>query len=433
MVFIPNTNSTPYSSSAVQDRMLSYIEQAVENADSKYTCRVNSDQRWISYGIARVLHSHGSGREFFQDLRMESLGEMNIKRQDFQEGLKSNRRLAHLTSINNNYLTKRSQTAWKQKNGGFCESLDAFHIYAADGHFHAASSHEERDFKGKKNAIGHLYALNLRTRDMSHLALSSDGRNRKPNDIGVLKRMGIDALKQGSQQGQKLLYVWDRACIDFIQWMKWKHNNGIYFLTRTKDNMNKEVCGNIPFDRHHTENLGVIANQYISASGAEMLRMVTYDDLQTGERLEFVTNLHHSIEPGLIVQLYRMRWDIEKVFDDFKNKLGEKKAWANSLTGKRMQAQFLILTYNLMLRLREDIETKEEVSDPAQTRESEKLWGETKQIYAAANRAVPYWLEKLRRTTQIGVKFIRWCRALFLRACPWKRSLELLAHEYSLN
>ena len=42
--------------------------------------------------------------------------------------------------------------------------------------------------------------------------------------------------------------------------------------------------------------------------------------------------------PGLIVFLYRRRWDLEKVYDQFKNKLNEKKSWASSLrtvSGKR--------------------------------------------------------------------------------------------------
>jgi hypothetical protein len=101
MVSIPNSIQ---SNSAVQSHMLSYIDEAVQQAESRYQCRVNSDSDWVRFGIARVLHSHDSGREFFQDIRMESLGEMNINRQDFQEGLKSKRRLKHLTSINENYL-----------------------------------------------------------------------------------------------------------------------------------------------------------------------------------------------------------------------------------------------------------------------------------------------------------------------------------------
>ncbi len=60
-----------------------------------------------------------------------------------------------------------------------------------------------------------------------------------------------------------------------------------------------------------------------------------------------------------------MRWDIEKVFDDFKNKLDETKAWSKSLTGKCMQAQFIVLAYNLLLRMRQHIEESEGLKEEA--------------------------------------------------------------------
>ena len=430
-IFMVSISNSIQSSSAVQSHMLSYIEEALQQAQKQYKCRVNSDSDWVRYGIARVLHSHDSGREFFQDLRMESLGEMSIKRQDFQEGLKSKRRLKHLSSINESYLLDRSQSSFKKKEGGFHESLDGFHIYAGDGHFHGGSTHENRDEKGKKHAIGHLYALNLRNRDVSHLALSSDGRKKKPHDMGTLKRMEIDTLKQGAKKGQKVLITWDRAIVDFAQWMRWKHNNGIYFITRTKSNMTKEVIGELPFDKGDAENSGVLKDQYIGAG--EAIRMITYHDLETNVTYEFITNLHHLVPPGAIVQLYRMRWDIEKIFDDFKNKLDETKAWSKSLTGKRMQAQFIVLAYNLLLRMRQHIEDSEGVKEGAILEKSEQRWHQTKKVYADAQKLIPLWLEKLRRITQVSVKFIRWARALFTRQCSWDLSLELLDHEYGLK
>ena len=423
-------STTNNEKSAIQNQMLSYISEALERADGKYKCHVNPDEKWVKYGILRVLHKHDSGREFFQDMRMDSLGELDIVRQDFQEGLKSKRRLRHLTSINDHYLEPRAQHSWKQRDGGFHELLDSFHIYAADGHFHAASTHEERDEKGRKHAIGHLYALNMRNRDVSHLALSSDGTRKKPHDLGTLKKMDIDALRQNAKKGQKVLYLWDRACIDFEWWMKCKHNKGVYFVTRSKENMKKEVIGDVAIKHDCAENSGVIADQIIMAGGAEAIRMITYQDLETGTEYEFITNLHGSIPPGVIVQLYRMRWDIEKVFNDFKSKLEETKAWSKSLTGKRMQAQFMILVYNILLRLRDTVE-QEGVIDPSLDRQRERRWKATLETYAIAEQRVPKWLEKLRRVTQIGVRFIRWARSLFLRESSWSQAVSLLDGEYS--
>ena len=420
-------------SSAVQSELLSHLDGAMRQADHQYRCHVNSDQDWIKFGVLRVLHHHDSGREFFQDMRMDSLGQLDIRRQDFQEGLKSMRRLKHLSSINSIYLEDRSQQAFKNKDGSFHPLLDSFHIYSGDGHFHAASTHDERDDQGRKNAVGHLYAQNLRNRDMSHLALSSDGTRKKPHDLGTIKKMDIESLRQGARRGQKVLYVWDRAIIDFSSWMRWKHNNGIYFVTRSKKNMNKEVIGNISVDGADAQNSGVISDQLIEAGGAEALRMITYHDAEIDETFEFITNLRSSLPPGMVVQLYRMRWDIEKVFDELKNKLEETKAWSKSLTGKRMQAQFIVLCYNLLLRLRDNIEQREGIKDTEQEKKQELRWSKTLKCYELAKRPVPTWLATLRRTTQLGVKFIRWVRGLSFRPSSWSQALGLLAHEYGLK
>jgi hypothetical protein len=50
--------------------------------------------------------------------------------------------------------------------------------------------------------------------------------------------------------------------------------------------------------------------------------------------------------PGLIAEIYRKRWDIERLFDETKTKLGEHKAWASSATAKQAQALFLCMAHN---------------------------------------------------------------------------------------
>jgi hypothetical protein len=48
-----------------------------------------------------------------------------------------------------------------------------------------------------------------------------------------------------------------------------------------------------------------------------------------------------------------MRWDIEKAFDEKKNKLGVIKTWATTPEAKCQQAHFVCMTRNLMQRLRQ--------------------------------------------------------------------------------
>ena len=88
-----------------------------------------------------------------------------------------------------------------------------------------------------------------------------------------------------------------------------------------------------------------------------MLRKIVYIEPSTGRRFVFLTN-QMTLPPGLIAFIYKKRWDIEKVFDQFKNKLMESKAWAKSLIAKCTQAQFMVLTHNLTLMLERKLESE---------------------------------------------------------------------------
>lgn len=96
-----------------------------------------------------------------------------------------------------------------------------------------------------------------------------------------------------------------------------------------------------------------------------------------------------------------------------------------------MQAQFIVLTYNLLLRLNQKIQEEEGIIENEIERKKTSRWSVTKKAYKSINRAIPTWLEKQRRTTQLSVKFIRWVRVVFLKVSSWKASLKLLSYEYS--
>jgi IS4 transposase len=88
----------------------------------------------------------------------------------------------------------------------------------------------------------------------------------------------------------------------------------------------------------------------------QVQRKVTYAEVHSGEVLEYINIFEYitnvtdlKIPPGLIALLYKMRWNVEKSFDEMKNKLRESKAWASSMTAKQMQAQLVCLTLNLVL------------------------------------------------------------------------------------
>ena len=94
--------------------------------------------------------------------------------------------------------------------------------------------------------------------------------------------------------------------------------------------MNLQVLGVHPFDRAAPMNCGVIADELVGTSVGVTLRRVTYQDPESGTVYIYLTNLPVSVPPGLVALLYESRWEVEKVFDEFKNKLGETKSWAST-------------------------------------------------------------------------------------------------------
>ena len=76
-------------------------------------------------------------------------------------------------------------------------------------------------------------------------------------------------------------------------------------------------------------NRGVIADELIGTRVGVTLRRVNYQDPESGTVYIYLTTLPVSVPPGLVALLYKSRWNVEKVFDEFKNKLGETKSWAS--------------------------------------------------------------------------------------------------------
>ena len=62
-------------------------------------------------------------------------------------------------------------------------------------------------------------------------------------------------------------------------------------------------------------------------------RLITDQCPDSGEIYEFVTS-ELNINPGILAWIYKRRWDLEKTYDTFKNKISETKAWGDSQEAK---------------------------------------------------------------------------------------------------
>ncbi|OVE82194.1 hypothetical protein BVY04_01615 [bacterium M21] len=120
---------------------------------------------------------------------------------------------------------------------------------------------------------------------MHHLDVARPATGKKKeHDIKALKRLDRKVLRMGAPTGKKVLWVYDRAIIDFIQWSKWKNGAGIYVVTREKSNMNLEIIGKYEFDSNDPRNHGVIDDQMVGNSKGTMVRRIIYIEPVSGTK-----------------------------------------------------------------------------------------------------------------------------------------------------
>ena len=137
-----------------------------------------------------------------------------------------------------------------------------------------------------------------------------------------------------------------------------------------------------------------------------------------------------TLEPGLLVLLYKTRWEIEKVFDETKTKLQEQKSWATSVTAKEMQSHFVALVHNLLL-LVQDRHEQQGVANTAETERKQKRLAQQEKVLAAKRQTLPQIYKTLQRFTQATFKLIRWLRAHWHLPTSLLQALLQLQHLYA--
>lgn len=396
--------------------------QLIATRPSRRDCPELSDLDWISMGIQRTLHETPTGRAFLQThgARLDYCPDFS----HYFHTLKSSRRLQLLQEVNQG-LTPSLKEALPDELAVFPQ-LEDFDLYAGDGHWHGAPSHEplidERVF-----ATGHFYALDLRRGTLGRLATA---QGKKEHDMHALKRLTKALLRQGAAVGRQVLYVWDKAAIDFRFWHHLKTTAGIYFISLEKENLALQVMGLPAWDRADPINHGVLQDELVGSSNGVLLRRVTCQAPDTGDIRVFLTS-QMTLPPGLIAHLYHRRWQIEKVFDCLKNKLNEKKAWATSPTAKAAQAEFLCLTHNLIRRLEQQLARKEGlINQPDRKRRQERL-AQQKTLTQKAGRLWPSTWDTLQKPVQYSVKLIRWLRLCLFSRLTWHAALPRLRALYA--
>ncbi len=399
----------------------------------QYDCTGISDVHYAQLGVLRTLSSSLSGQEFLQHHAEQNVAEIDPGH--FFKALKSGRRLANITSLND--LLAGPMTAELPDPYAQCRELDGWDLYAADGHYHKAACFDPKTSGSKESpsaiatsaiATGHFFRANLRTHHLSCLDMVApeDGK-KKVHDMRVIKRSTAESLRYGGPKGRKVMLVWDKACIDYRLWYKLKHIHGIYFLTMEKSNSTAEICSPDMLDRTEPRNDGVASDHLVGTSNGIQLRRIVYTNPEDGSTFVYLTN-DFTLPAYQLVLLYKHRWDIEKIFHQFKSKLNERKSWASSPEAKQSNAVFECLAHNLLLIFEAQMILKEALRDEVELKRQE---GRTRSPIKTNDdgivRGAPNFINSaVRRATQRTQRFIRWVRGRIYQQAPWSESLARL-------
>ncbi len=409
-----------FKHNTVGSRYHAPLERALDAARHSRQCPGFTDYDFLVSGTGRIIDDAFTGRAWVQ--KLQQMLESNLSVSNFFKSLGSERRLKLLAEVAGHVRGQLDYAACAHDPLSIHAELDGFAVYAADGHFEEHAAHAPR-IDGKAYPPEFFYALNLRSHSFTLLDIARP-RHKREHDISALKRLGPKALRMGEPNGMKVIQVYDKAVIDYHQWLKWKAK-GLYVISCEKSNSTAEVVGNNHWDRQDERNIGIEADDIVGVFCGVALRRVNYRDPADGTLYFFMTS-EMTLPPGLIAFLYKMRWDIEKVFDQKKNKLHEQKAWATSTTARCQQAHFTALAHNMMVLFELLLKVQEGISDEkVENKQLARLRRVNHHIRQRGLKPNPL-VANLARITQRSLQFIRWLRCYLFGETPYERAIEVL-------
>ena len=413
----------PGTSSEVRPQFLQPLRAVYDQATTIRHCPAQPDWDWLTKGVDRVLSNVRSGRDFLQTFQMFWSREVQVG--PYFETLASPRRLGMVAECS--ALRRRRVDALRVSPLSPFESLATFDLYAGDGHYLEHATHDP--MQGETHwPTGHFFALNLKSPSLFPLVLADRIERKKEQDLRALKRQSVALLRQGAGQGRKVLWVWDKAGVDFPFWQERKAS-GIYFLSLRQEGMCLEVETERAVDVTQPINQGVTADRVLTDRRGIRVREIMFCNPCDGAVYVYLTT-EMTLEPGLLALLYKTRWEIEKVFDETKTKLAEKKSWATTTTAKEMQSHFVALVHNLLLLL-QDWQQQQGVENTAELQRRQKRLTQQETALQKTGRTLPLVYRILQRFTQATFKLIRWLRVHWHRPTSLSQALLQLRSLYA--
>ena len=148
-------------------------------------------------------------------------------------------------------------------------------------------------------------------------------------------------------------YVMDRGYLDFKRLYVFELSSA-FFVTRTKSNVILQRRRSRPVDRStglRSDHIVVLTSIESIQAYPDELRRVSYLDLQTSKRFQFLTN-NLILPANTIVHIYKARWQVELFFKWIKQHLRIKAFYGISENAVKTQIWIAVSVYVLVAIVR---------------------------------------------------------------------------------
>lgn len=423
---VPANPSEPTPSLLLEDVFFAPLFQALQAPGITRGCAVVDDFSCAALAALRVLESSKTGRDFIQTHGIPNTP--GLTRSNYFDSLASPRRLQMFIALERELQRQQLPALRAHDDRLACFSeLDHLEIWAADGHHIAHATHDPRNEKGAYSPVNAIYKLDLRSGWMRFIDLVRPTARGIEHEITTLKRQDKQDLRCGAAKGRSTLLVYDAAIIDFQYAYNLKQSKSIYILTAWKDNLAPMTAMPREVDRTKPANALVISDETLYFNNTPgVWRRITASCPDSDEIYITLTN-QMNLFPGALNQCRRLRWNIEKAFDQQEQKLDERKAWTASENGKRIQAIAMGIVHNLLRLFEAKLKTEEGIQDHKVIKAWQKDLAKRAEKARASGRELPIKLyQALYLPTEVSLQFIRWLRVGLTRPTCYRQAIKLL-------
>ena len=408
------------------DAFFAPLRVILETAGITRQCLCLDDLTFASLSVLRALQASATGRDFLQMHAFPQVPEPT--RSNYFASLASPRRLTLMQALAQHLRTNQLPNLRAQDDLlAILPELKGWEVWAADGHKIAHATHDPRNDKDPYAPINAIYKLDRRTGYAEFLALAQPTERGTEHELTTLKRPAAEDLRCGATKGQHTLLVYDRAGIDFQYAYNLKQSKSIYLLTRWKDNLAPLTASARPIDRAHPANQLILSDETVTFNDTPGTWRKMTAQAPDSDALHILLSNEMTLPPGVLSECYRLRWRIEKTFDQPEQKLDERKAWGKSDTAKTIQGIAICLAHNLLQRFNATLKTEAAIEDTKVITAYHHDLDRREAKAKAAGRAFPKarYLA-LYRPTELSLQFIRWLRSHLMRATCYRKALALL-------